>query len=716
MALPAFRRSLLHLTSSVLQTQYRTSYYILLPELGQKDTEKLQYSVNDSLPDFRNLSLESCASIVENSCIDYSVGVRNLHGSIKDKEIKDVFKEVFDTMEKLNISLESMWGVIKVLFLVDQNIIGPELFTSITKRVEECRRNKFDIPEIYNACKACDVSMLSEEQARVVRKFLSEGKMSGVELRLKNSPDLMNFNLQDSILYKERRLFTARLESARGIFQHTCTNRHSISEFPKEVLETMVEKSGNVEEGPWLVTLSPILRRYFLEYCSDRDIRWNFYQAEERAGSTWEEDVTLRNSQSAEEIRKARRIKAKILGYPSYFHQMLDTKIAGSLENVEDTLAYLLDKARSQQDTEIDDLQSFINASGETHPIQLFDLPYWARIHKKAVLNFDDYDQRVFFPLPTVFQGLLDLCSKLFHISFKEVKDGISTWHPDVKFYHVYRNEETKPCGAFYTDLVRRDGKYFLGSDYGWTVGIREHSLVPKKTLPISALVFNFTPGEGKDPPLLPFSAVQQLFAKFGHVLQNALCEAAYSDVSGLSYVEFEAVEAVPHFLANWLYDDAVFASINGHYKTGEKLNLPLKSIQQHLSGFKLCHELFKSHLDLRMHATDVFWKDIVNEIWPQHYTFPRSKWNSLPCQFSEVFSDGWAAAYYSRIWSQMIAADMTSAFHEENQDSESVGLRFRDTFLTFGGSCHASEVFRRFRGRDPSPTALLKQLGLIVG
>ncbi|CAH0754936.1 unnamed protein product, partial [Bemisia tabaci] len=331
-------------------------------------------------------------------------------------------------------------------------------------------------------------------------------------------------------------------------------------------------------------------------------------------------------------------------------------------------------------------------------------------------LSFDDYDQRVFFPLPTVFQGLLDLCSKLFHISFKEVKDGISTWHPDVKFYHVYRNEETKPCGAFYTDLVRRDGKYFLGSDYGWTVGIREHSLVPKKTLPISALVFNFTPGEGKDPPLLPFSAVQQLFAKFGHVLQNALCEAAYSDVSGLSYVEFEAVEAVPHFLANWLYDDAVFASINGHYKTGEKLNLPLKSIQQHLSGFKLCHELFKSHLDLRMHATDVFWKDIVNEIWPQHYTFPRSKWNSLPCQFSEVFSDGWAAAYYSRIWSQMIAADMTSAFHEENQDSESVGLRFRDTFLTFGGSCHASEVFRRFRGRDPSPTALLKQLGLIVG
>ncbi|KAG8274163.1 hypothetical protein J6590_004180 [Homalodisca vitripennis] len=162
------------------------------------------------------------------------------------------------------------------------------------------------------------------------------------------------------------------------------------------------------------------------------------------------------------------------------------------------------------------------------------------------------------------------------------------------------------------------------------------------------------------------------------------------------------------------LKDPAVFESISGHYATGEKPPVPpLTEIDRHLAGYNLCHELFKAHLDLEIYSTKDFWQDIMKRLWPAHFILPHDHWNSLPCNFSAIVTEQWCAAYFSHVWARMVAADVYTAFTEPDVDLKNIGSRFRDTYLAFGGSCPPGEVFRRFRGRDPSSEAYLKYLGL---
>ncbi|KAJ3624953.1 hypothetical protein MTP99_018542 [Tenebrio molitor] len=165
---------------------------------------------------------------------------------------------------------------------------------------------------------------------------------------------------------------------------------------------------------------------------------------------------------------------------------------------------------------------------------------------------------------------------------------------------------------------------------------------------------------------------------------------------------------------------DLTWDNISAHCDSEDKLPPQmfdsLLEVHKHLAGIDLSRELYLAALDLELHHCKDYWLDVVKKLWPQFRSFPLDKLDSHPCSFTQIFTDEWAAAYYSHIWSRMIAADVYSAFHEVQGDErkiKDVGKRFRDTFLALGGSCHPSRVFRKFRGRDPSPNALLKSLGL---
>lgn len=348
-----------------------------------------------------------------------------------------------------------------------------------------------------------------------------------------------------------------------------------------------------------------------------------------------------------------------------------------------------------------------------------WDIPYWKRKQRKTLFSFEDDLVREYFPLPKVLGGLFDLSEKLFNIRIVERTD-IKAWHKDVKFFDIFEPHSSAPIAGFYLDLYsRKDEKLRTDDSTGWMVSIRNHSFV-SDTKPLASIVFNFQPPKSDRPSLLKFQDVKLLFHKFGFGLQHLLTRTKYSDVAGLSNVEWDAVEICGHVMANWLYDTNTLQSISCHYESEDPLPRDiidnLKNVRQHMAGYDLCKQLYLSSLDLEIYSQNEFWLDVVKQLWPQYFVLPLEKHDSHLCSFTEIFSGEWPAAYYSQVWSKILAADIYGAFHEAQGNEKQlveVGKRFRDTYLSLGGACHPSEVFRRFRGRDPSHKALLATLGL---
>lgn len=253
----------------------------------------------------------------------------------------------------------------------------------------------------------------------------------------------------------------------------------------------------------------------------------------------------------------------------------------------------------------------------------------------------------------------------------------------------------------------------------GLVVGIRNRDRV-SGNVPLASLIFNFAaPLYGK-PSLLSFDDVQTLFMKFGRSLQHLMTRVTYNDLAGLSNIEWDAVEVGEHLMAHLLYHDDNIRRISGHFTSNEPISdelvAAIRARRHNLAGFRLSRELYVAALDVELHAKQDFWLDTVRRLWPQFHVMALDKKDAHPCSMVDIFSGSWGGAYFGHVWSRMVAADVYSAFYEAKgvtDEEQLVGARYRDTFLALGGAHHASEVFRRFRGRDPSSRALIKSLGL---
>lgn len=393
--------------------------------------------------------------------------------------------------------------------------------------------------------------------------------------------------------------------------------------------------------------------------------------------------------------------------------------MVGSIDSLRNTLNELLQYARPACESEMASLEEFAVDHGFKAKLDVYDVPYWKRRQLIECHQFDKESLREYFPMPKVLGGLFQLAESLFGIRIVE-RPGVDTWHEDVKFYDIFDDSKgSAPIAGFYTDLYsREEEKISVAGNSGWMVGIVNKSIVAGDK-PLAALICNFpAPLYGK-PSLLSLDDVNILFHKFGHALQHLLTETQYSELAGLSNVEWDAVEVSGHLLTHLLHDPDVIRSISSHYGTEQLLPdeciMAIQKHQKHLAGYSLCRELYFSNLDLELHLTSDYWLDIVKNLYPQFHTFPLDKKDAHPCSMMTIFSGDWGAAYFSRLWSRMVAADVYSAFAEAKSKGQQpeAGRRYRDTFLALGGGCHPSEVFRQFRGRDPSPKALLQKLGI---
>lgn len=633
-----------------------------------------------------------------------------------------MFTDVLNPLEEIASPLDTTWGLAKALYLGNSTLMPTKSYLTIHDRARRVRASKFNSLPVFYALKKAQNSpteQYNDAQKRLINKYILEARLNGIEVE-----GSAKFQLNECIdkLGQERSKYHGKVEAARRNFQQNCNDPNIIKEFPMSLLHAMsVDQKAHPSKGPWKVSLQPYVVKAFLEHCPDHNLRWNVWQADVRKCSA-QQEKTLETSTHLEEIRFLRRTQAKLLGYNSFVEMSMETKMAGSVKTVTDTLGGLLAIAKPAQDAEIAQLQAFAEKTGYPKKLEIQDVPFFRRRQLQDLYGFDAEVVKEYFPLNKVLLNMFALAEKLFTIKIVE-RPSVNRWHDDVKFYDVFDLEAggKSPIAGFYVDLYARDDeKLVVPENAGWMVGIRSRSELTD-TKPLSALIFNFKRIPEK-PLLMSLDDVQLLFNKFGQSLQHLLCKSVYSELAGLSNVEWDAVEVGGNVMTNLLFNENVLRSITSHFSNDDPL--PEKHVtavlnqRKHLAGFSLCRDLYHASLDLELHRRKDFWLDIVKELYPKYHVFPLDKKDAHPCSFVPIFSGEWGGAYFSHIWSRLVAADVYSAFFEASKtqnenDFLEVGKRFRSTFLSYGGTLHPSEVFRRFRGRDPSVKALLRSLDL---
>ncbi|KAH0553580.1 probable cytosolic oligopeptidase A [Cotesia glomerata] len=704
-------------------TVRNNGFIILLPEIGEDLPEKDPLIKADGFPEFNTFSVERAMAAVGKETTTYEQEVQKLEQQITMKNKVDIVNDLINPLELLHVRLHTTWNITKALYFGNQSLMPTQYYESIHTNMAKANSVPHMSVPLYKAWKKAlenPDSNLTPAQQKIIEKHALEGRLNGLDLERKKRDRFTYSNIK---INQKRTDFAQLIKFATKMFRTTIDNPHIFKEFPEEFLKFTAVNPNEYEKGPWKITLEPHIVDTFMQYCPDRDQRWNVWQALVSRGAQRGEN-TLRTSSTLEDIRDHKMEQAKLLGYKSFSHMSMETKMAGSLENIYRVMDNLLEIARPAQEKEFSELTKFAKDRGFTGELMAWDIDYWSRKYAKSVYNFNEEATRDYFPLPQVLKGLFKLIENLFDVQIVEAPVKPDVWHADVRFFEVYdlAAQSPQPVAHFYLDPYERGRKMVSAKTASWAVPIQPRSLVAEKK-PLVALIFNFKPPVGDNPSLLTFQDVTYLFKQVGHALQHLLTKVDYSMVGGTNYVQWDAVEVNSNVFGNWLYEPEVLNSICRHHKTGESMPADqLESIHQmrrHMAGYKLCKELYFGRLDLVLHETPDFWVPIVAKLYKQHFVFPLDKMDSHLTSWSAIFSENMGAAYYSYLWAEMLAADVYSAFQEIPQGDngkdlrKQTGARFRETYLSLGGSVHASQVFRQFRGRDPNYEALLRNVGL---
>lgn len=665
-----------------------------------------------TFPEYSDLTGEKCFRAIGKLVIEFECGLCKLEDDIRDGSYVKTFESIMDPLEKLVAPLDFAWSALRNLYLVNRADDIAEAYAKLHSRVQRARAKKFQSLPVYHAVKelVADEHLYSEAQRQVIHKHCLESRLMGIDLSPSDSKYLSS-TLQK--IADESKTFREKLHTSTMQFKHT-VDGDIVKHFPDSLVRKFAVDKTNPSRGPWQVTLDQDAYEGFMQYCGDRLHRWNVWNAYNTRASFTNKD--LNNSLQIEEIRAQRKIQAEILGYKSFADLAMETKMAGSVENVQGTICALSESVKPAAEREVRALEQFCGERGFKDRLELWDVPYWRRKQRQTLYRYDDTEVREFFPLPKVLDGLYKLVGQLFGISIQESKCKSSLWHPEVKVYDIF-GSDGKPTGSFVLDPYVRPNKHYGA----WMESARNRSKV-LGTIPIAYLIFNFpAPLLGK-PSLLSFQDVCTLLQKFGHVLQHCLTQAEYSEVAGLVNVEWDLVDTCPTVFELLLSKYDIVAGLSSHVESGEPIPAGMHSMlhgaRTHMVALDLCWELYYSALDLALYTRKDYWLELIRHLWPQYIPkFPLDKRDSHLCSFTPIITDMFPAAYFSFVWSKMIAADVFSEFEAaglgEGGDISHVGKRFRETFLELGGSCKGSEVFRRFMGRDPSPESLISVYGL---
>jgi oligopeptidase A len=446
----------------------------------------------------------------------------------------------------------------------------------------------------------------------------------------------------------------------------------------------------------------------------NRDLREKLYTAYVTRASEFgppERD----NSPVMRELLQLRQEEAKLLGYRNYAELSLVPKMAGSPAEV---IAFLRDlgrRARPSAARDLAELREFAAQELGLPDLQGWDVPYASERLKEARYAFSDEEVRQYFTLPKVLDGLFRIIETLFEVRI--VQSAAQAWHDSVSFYRIERAGTL--VGEFFLDLYARPGK----RPGAWMDDARQRWLrADNRELqtPVAHLICNFAAPLNGRPALLTHDNVITLFHEFGHGLHHMLTRVEDLGVSGISGVEWDAVELPSQFMENFCWEWDVLQKLTAHVDTGSPLPralfdkmLAAKNFQ---SGLQTLRQVEFALFDMLIHsepgAADRI-QPMLDGVRAEIAVLVPPAFNRFQHSFSHIFGGGYAAGYYSYTWAEVLSADAFSAFEETGVLNLDTGRRYRQEILEVGGSRDALDSFKAFRGRAPSIDAMLRHLGI---
>jgi oligopeptidase A len=569
---------------------------------------------------------------------------------------------------------------------------------------------------LYAKYKAIDTATLNTEQLQAHKNAIRNFVLSGAEL---SGPAKERFAQIQERQAELSQKFSENALDATDAFAYYASEEE-IPGIPQDVLQTA--KTQAEAEGKSGYRLSLKMPSYLpvMQFAHSSALREKLYRAYTTRASDQApaEFAKFDNSAVMREILSLRLEESKLLGYQNFGEVSVVPKMAKSPEEVVTFLRDLAQRARPYAEEDVTDLHAFAAESlGQTDP-QPWDYTYIGEKLKEARYAFSEQEVKQYFTAPKVLAGLFKIVESLFEVAIRE--DVAPVWKPGVAFYRIERGGEL--LGQFYLDQPARTGK----RGGAWMDDVRARWLRPDTgalQTPVAHLVCNFAEGAGDKPALLTHDDVTTLFHEFGHGLHHLLTQVNERDVSGISGVEWDAVELPSQFMENFCWEWGVLSHMTAHVDTGAPLPRELfdkmTAAKNFQSGLQTLRQVEFSLFDMLLHTShnpDEDLMGLLNEVRREVAVIAAPAYSRTAHTFSHIFSGGYAAGYYSYKWAEVLSADAYAAFEDTAASAEAtmaVGRQYRQAILEAGGSRPAMESFKAFRGREPSLDALLRHQGM---
>lgn len=622
-----------------------------------------------------------------------------------------------NTIEALEFAGEQLDRITSIFFNINSAETNEEiqkLAQEISPVLTDFKNDIIQDPELFKRVKEVfekkDSLDLNVEQSTLLEKKYKMFTRNGANLNAEKKQELRKLDKKLAALSLN---FGENILAETNRYELHITREEDLEGLPKGVRTAarMLAREKN-KEG-WIFNLHYPSYIPFMKYAKNRELRKELAIAFGAKGFHGDE---LDNRENVLQIVKLRHQKANLLGYRTYAHFKLEERMAETPEKVNSFMDELLQKAKPAAEKEFRELEDFARDLDKIDRLEKWDAAYYSEKLKQKLFDLDDEQLKPYFELNNVINGVFIVAEKLYGLKFQQVFE-VETYHPEVKTYKV-TDEEGKDISLFYADFHPREGK----RGGAWMTSYKsQYRLKDKDERPHISIVCNFTKPTDEEPSLLTFNEVTTLFHEFGHALHGMLANTVYPSISGTN-VFWDFVELPSQVLENWCYEKDALKLFARHYETGEvipdELIQKIKDSATFHEGMATLRQLSFGMLDMSWHSEDPSGIEDVKaheeKAFEPTQLFPDVKENCMSTSFSHIFQGGYAAGYYSYKWAEVLDADAFEFFTENGIFDRDTAKKFRETILSQGGTEHPLTLYKRFRGKEAAPEALLRRAGLL--
>jgi len=630
---------------------------------------------NPEAPTFENtiLAMEFAGDILDR----LSSVFFNLNSAETNDEMQKIAQDVSPLLSEFgnDITLNAaLFAKIKTVYDQKENLnLTPEQTTLLDKKYKSFSRNGANLPED------------KKDQLREIDKELS----------------LLSLQFGENVL------------AETNAFELHLTNKDDLAGLPEGTVEAARLLAKEKDKEGWIFTLDHPSYVPFLTYADNRELRKKMAIA---FGARSFQNNEFDNQENVLKIAKLRFERANLLGYKTHAHFVLEERMAQNPDRVFTFLTDLLSKAKPAAQKEFTQLTAFAKQLDGIEQLEKWDGAYYSEKLKQQLFQLDDEKLKPYFQLEKVLEGAFSVAKKLFGLTFTEVFD-IDKYHEEVITYEV-TDEQNNLVSIFYADFFPRKGK----RNGAWMTSFKSQYVKDGvNERPHISNVCNFTKPTETKPSLLTFNEVTTLFHEFGHGLHGMLANTNYPSLSGTS-VYWDFVELPSQIMENWCYEPEALALFANHYETGEIIPIEyvqkIKESASFQEGLATMRQLSFGLLDMAWHGQDptsiTDLKAFETAQFANTQLYPDVKENAMSTAFSHIFQGGYSSGYYSYKWAEVLDADAFEYFKQNGIFNKEIATKFKDNVLSKGGTEHPMTLYRRFRGQEPKPEALLKRAGLL--